>query len=48
MVIFGDATHESVAIVTERPMGGLTPTQYARQLAVKAVTMPHPSKALRY
>ena len=35
----------------ERPkksLGGLTPTQYAKQLAVKAVTMPDDSKALRY
>ena len=35
----------------ERPMkslGGLTPTQYAKQLAIKAVTMPDDSKALRY
>ena len=35
----------------ERPkksLGGLTPAQYAKQLAVKAVTMPDDSKALRY
>jgi transposase InsO family protein len=35
----------------ERPkksLGGLTPAQYARQLASKAVTMPEDSKALRY
>jgi transposase InsO family protein len=35
----------------ERPkksLGGLTPTQYAKQLASKAVTMPENSKALRY
>lgn len=35
----------------ERPkksLGGLTPTQYAKQLAIRAVTMPEGSKALRY
>ena len=35
----------------ERPkksLGGLTPAQYAKQLANKAVTMPEDSKALRY
>ena len=35
----------------ERPkkaLGGLTPAQYAKQLAIKAVTMPDDSKALRY
>jgi putative transposase len=35
----------------ERPkksLGGLTPAQYAKQLALKAVTMPDDSKALRY
>jgi putative transposase len=35
----------------ERPkksLGGLTPAQYAKKLAIKAVTMPEDSKALRY
>lgn len=35
----------------ERPkgsLGGLTPTEFAKQLAIKAVTMPDGSKALRY
>ena len=35
----------------ERPkksLGGLTPSQYAKQLAIKAVTLPDDSKALRY
>ena len=35
----------------ERPkksLGGLTPAQYAKQLAIKAVTMPEDSKALHY
>jgi putative transposase len=35
----------------ERPkksLGGLAPTQYAKQLAFKVVTMPEDSKALRY
>jgi putative transposase len=35
----------------ERPkksLGGLTPAQYAKQLAIKAVTMPDDSKASRY
>ena len=35
----------------ERPkksLGGLTPTQYAKQVAIKAVTLPDDSKALRY
>jgi putative transposase len=35
----------------ERPkksLGGLTPAQYAKQLAVKAVTIPEDSNALRY
>jgi putative transposase len=35
----------------ERPkksLGGLTPAQYAKQLAIKAATMPDDSKALRY
>lgn len=35
----------------ERPktsLGGLTPAQYAKQLAIKAVTMPDDSKGLRY
>ena len=35
----------------ERPkksLGGLTPTQYAKQLAIKAVTMPDNSNASRY
>lgn len=35
----------------ERPkksLGGLTPAQYAKHLAIKAVTMPEDSKALRY
>jgi transposase InsO family protein len=35
----------------ERPkksLGGLTPAQYAKQLASKAITMPDDSQALRY
>jgi len=32
----------------KRSLGGLTPTQFAKQLAIKAVTMPENSKALRY
>jgi putative transposase len=35
----------------ERPkksLDGLTPAQYAKQLAIKAVTMPENSNALRY
>jgi len=32
----------------KRSLGGLTPAQFAKQLAVKAVTMPDDSKALRY
>ncbi len=32
----------------KRSLGGLTPAQYAKQLAIKAVTMPENSKALRY
>lgn len=32
----------------KRSLGGLTPTQFAKQLAVKAVAMPDDSKALRY
>jgi len=32
----------------KRSLGGLTPTQFAKQLAIKAVTMPDDSKALRY
>jgi putative transposase len=35
----------------ERPkksLGGLTPAEYAKQLAVKAVTIPENSKAIRY
>ena len=35
----------------ERPkkkLGGLTPAQYAKQLAIKAVTMPEDSKVLPY
>jgi transposase InsO family protein len=35
----------------ERPkksLGGLTPAQYAKQLAIKAVTIPENSKAIRY
>jgi putative transposase len=32
----------------KRSLGGLTPAQYARQLAMKAVTMPKDSSALRY
>jgi transposase InsO family protein len=35
----------------ERPkksLGGLTPAQYAKQLAVKAVTIPENSNAIRY
>jgi transposase InsO family protein len=35
----------------ERPkksLGGLTPAQYAKQLAIKAVTMPENSNAIRY
>jgi transposase InsO family protein len=35
----------------ERPkksLGGLTPAQYAKQLAIKAITMPENSNALRY
>lgn len=32
----------------KRSLGGLTPTQYAKHLAIKAVTMPDDSKALRY
>jgi putative transposase len=32
----------------KRSLGGLTPAQYAKQLAVKAVTMPEDSKAQRY
>ena len=35
----------------ERPkksLGGLTPVQYAKQLAIKVVTMPKDSSALRY
>ena len=35
----------------ERPkksLGGITPSQYAKQLAIKVATMPEDSKALRY
>jgi putative transposase len=32
----------------KRSLGGLTPTQFAKQLAIRAVTMPDDSKALRY
>jgi transposase InsO family protein len=35
----------------ERPkksLGGLTPAQYAKQLAIKVVTIPENSKAVRY
>ena len=35
----------------ERPkksLSGLTPAQFAKQLAIKAITMPDDSKALRY
>ena len=32
----------------KRSLGGLTPTQFAKRLAIKAVTMPADSKALRY
>jgi len=35
----------------ERPkksLGGLTPAQYAKQLAIKVVTIPKDSNALRY
>jgi len=35
----------------ERPkesLSGLTPAQFAKQLTIKAVTMPDDSKALRY
>jgi putative transposase len=32
----------------KRSLGGLTPVQYAKQLAIKAVTMPEDSKAQRY
>jgi transposase InsO family protein len=35
----------------ERPkksLGGLTPAQYAKPLATKAVTIPENSKAVRY
>lgn len=32
----------------KRSLGGLTPSQYAKQLAIKAVTLPADSKALRY
>jgi transposase InsO family protein len=55
---FTSLAHARVVIETwrreyneERPkrsLGGLTPTQFAKQLAIKAVTMPDDSKALRY
>ena len=32
----------------KRSLGGLTPAQYAKQLALRAVTMPEDSNALRY
>jgi transposase InsO family protein len=32
----------------KRSLGGLTPAQFAKQSAIKAVTMPDDSKALRY
>jgi transposase InsO family protein len=35
----------------ERPkksLGGLTPAEYAKQLVIKAVTMPDDSKTVRY
>lgn len=32
----------------KRSLGGLTPAQYAKQLAIKVVTMPEDSRALRY
>ena len=32
----------------KKSLGGLTPSQYAKQLAIKVVTMPEDSKALRY
>lgn len=32
----------------KRSLGGMTPTQYAKQLAIKAVTMGPGSKVLRY
>jgi hypothetical protein len=38
-------------ITRKRPkksLGGLTPAQYAKQLAIKAITMPDDSKAARY
>ena len=55
---FMSLTHARTLIETwrreyneERPkksLGGLTPAQYAKNLATKAVTMPDDSKALRY
>ncbi len=55
---FTSLAHARAAIETwrreyneERPkkaLGGLTPAQYAKKLATKAVTMPDDSKALRY
>jgi len=55
---FMSLTHARTVIETwrreyneERPkksLGGLTPAQYAKNLAAKAVTMPDDSKALRY
>ena len=32
----------------KRTLGGLTPAQYAKQLAAKATTMPEDSRSLRY
>ncbi len=32
----------------KRSLGGLTPAQYAKQLAIKVITMPENSNALRY
>lgn len=32
----------------KKSLDGLTPAEYAKQLAIKAVTMPEDSKAIRY
>jgi len=39
---------DATGVPTGASLGGLTPAQYTKRLAIKAVTMPDGSKALRY
>ena len=46
--VIATSSRENKEVKPKRSPGGLTPAQYAKQLAIKAVTMPDDSKAPCY